>query len=150
MEIYKAIEQASVIHNFNQTHEDENTRIGTKHFTGVLVCNGHCQHGIYTSLFVDDDNKLTYANCFPGSYMTLANSAGLVNATLENRTDAEKRMGKDIHCPDQSLHITLKKYKDVDTIHVEKNVLYGAYGANALESYQKFVMMHTQIDDDDV
>jgi len=148
MEIYKAIEQASVILNFDQTHEDENTRIGTKHFTGVLVCNEQSTCGIYTSLLVDDDNKLTYANCFPGSYMTLANSAGLVNATLEKRTNAEKHMGKDIQSPDDSLHITLKN-KDVDMIHVGKSVLYGAYGANAYESYKKFVMMHTKIDDDD-
>ena len=147
MEIYKAIEQASVIHNFDQTHEDENTRIGTKHFTGVLVCNEQCPHGIYTSLFVDDDNKLTFSNCFPGSYDTLFHSAGLVIATIENRTDAEKRMGTDIQRPDKSLHITLKKY--IDKIHVGKSVLFGTYGVDSCESFKNFVRMHAQIDDDE-
>ena len=146
--IYKAIEQASVVRDFDQTYEDESTRNGTKHFTGVLLRDENSTHGIYTSLFVDQDNNLfTFSNCFPGSYQTLQFSGGLVNATLENRTDAEKRMGRDIMSPDKSLHVTLKRYNNFDKIHAGKSVLVGTCGVTAKDSYTNFVTMHTDIDD---
>lgn len=146
--IYKAIENASVIRDFDPTYEDESTRNGTKHFTGVLLCNEKSTCGIYTSLFVDQNNQFTFSNSFPGSQTSLFYSAGLVKATLEPRTDAETRMGTDIISPDTSLHITIKNYTNAEKIYVGKSVLLGAFGTDAMNSYSNFLNMHCDIEDD--
>ena len=149
MSIYKAIEQASVvIRDFDQKSEDENTRIGAKHFTGVLLCNENSTCGIYTSLFLDQKNQFTFSNSFPGSHTSLFYSAGLVDSTLEKRTYAETRMGTDIISPDTSLHVTIKNYASAEKIHAGKSVLIGAFGTDAMNSYSNFVNMHCNIKDD--
>jgi hypothetical protein len=146
--LYAAIERADTILPLKQDIP-ENNDPSTSHFTGILLYDESSCKGIYTSLLIKADNHITYVNCFPGSYSTLAHSAGLVDAELADRDPRENKLGTDPFMSNKSLHISLKKYVDCTKIVAGKSVLIGAIGKNAVESYQSFVWMHTRLEDDE-